>query len=51
LKNTKLVDRNGIEITKALVNSGRCAVTISATAPAYIQPPIGPFVLLPVILK
>lgn len=51
LKNIKLVDRNGIEISKALVNSGRGAVTISATAPAYVQPPIGPYVLIPLISR
>jgi len=41
LNDIKLVDRNALEISKSLANSGYCKVIISDTAPPLIQPPVG----------
>jgi len=52
LNQIKLVDRNALEITKSLSNSGQCKVYISNTAPPLIQPPVGEQTLfLPVMLR
>lgn len=41
LNDIKLVDRNALEISKSLANSGLCRVIISDSAPPLIQPPVG----------
>ena len=51
IKNSKLVDRNAIEISKTLINSGRSSVTINANAPVYIQPLAGPTVFVPFVRR
>ncbi len=50
LNHTKLVDRNALEISKSLANSGQCKVYISDSAPALIQPAVGELEFLPAIL-
>lgn len=50
LNDRKFVDRNAREITLSLINSARCKVTISDTAPPLIQPAINPL-YLPVIMR
>jgi hypothetical protein len=49
--NARLVDRNALEIDKTYINSGNCRVTISATAPVLIQPPLEDNVYLPQALR
>jgi hypothetical protein len=51
LNDTKLVDRNALDITKSLVNSGNCKVIISDSAPELQQNPVGELVFLPIILR
>lgn len=51
LKSTLLVDRNALSISKTLVNSGNCKVTVRDTADELIQPPVGELIFLPVILR
>jgi hypothetical protein len=51
LNDTKLVDRNALEISKSLVNSGRCKVIISDTAPELEQDPVGELIFLPMTLR
>lgn len=51
LNDIKLVDRHPLEISKSLVNSGRCKVTISDTAPVLIQPLVGELEFLPAIRR
>lgn len=50
LANIKLVDRNAQEISKTLINSGRCTIVISDTAPPY-TPPLTDFLWLPLVRK
>jgi hypothetical protein len=51
LNDTKLVDRNALEITKSLVNSGRCKVIISNTAPELEQDPVGELIFMPTTFR
>ncbi|MFN2303882.1 MAG: cohesin domain-containing protein [Anaerolineales bacterium] len=47
LRETLLVDRNALEITKTLFNSSDCRVYISNTADDLIQPPVGEVIFMP----
>ncbi len=51
LSATLLVDRNALEISKSLINSGRCRVTIRDDAPLLQQPLVGELVYLPMIRR
>jgi len=51
LKNSLLVDRNALSISRTLVNSGNCKVTIRDAADDLIQPPVGELIFLPAILR
>lgn len=51
LNDIKLVDRNALAISKSLVNSGQCKVTISDSAAVLNQPAVGELILLPVIRR
>jgi len=51
LNDTKLVDRNALEISKSLANSGHCKVIISTSAPELEQYPVGELIFLPSILR
>jgi hypothetical protein len=46
-----LVDRNAIEIGKSYIDNGYCQTIIKDDAPVLVQPPIGPHVYLPMILR
>jgi hypothetical protein len=48
---TTLVDRNALDITKSMVNSGNCKVIIRNSAPELQQDPVGELVYLPIILR
>ena len=50
LNDRKLVDRNALEVSSSLTNSGHCKVIISDTAPPLIQPALNPL-YLPTILR
>ena len=47
LRETTLVDRNALAITKTLYNSGNCRVYISDTVDDLIQPPVGEVIFMP----
>jgi hypothetical protein len=47
LRETTLVDRNALAITKTLYNSGNCRVYISDTADELIQPSVGEVIYMP----
>lgn len=46
-----LLDRNALNITYDSVNSLRCKVIISDSAPVYVQPAVGFLANMPLILK
>jgi hypothetical protein len=50
LNDRMLVDSNALDVPSSFVNSGRCKVIISDTAPPLIQPAINPL-YLPTILR
>lgn len=47
LNDTKLIDRNALDISKGLTNSGYCKVYISDSATQLIQAPVGEMLFLP----
>jgi hypothetical protein len=47
----QLVDRNALEISKSLINSGKCRVIIRDDAPLLQQPLVGELVYLPMIRR
>lgn len=49
LNDSMLVDRNALVISKSLVNSGKCKVIISDSAPVLVQPPVGELIFLPMV--
>lgn len=51
VEDVTLVDRNALDISKTLINSGICRVNIADDAPLLIQPPVGRLVYLPLVLK
>jgi hypothetical protein len=51
LNETKLVDRNALDVTYTGSNSYKCKVTIRNTNPPLIQPPVGEVLFLPEILR
>jgi hypothetical protein len=51
LNHTKLVNRNALEITKSLANTGQCKVTISDSAAPLIQPTVGELIFMPAIRR
>lgn len=46
-----LVDRNALEISKSYIDTGYCRTIIKDDAPFLVQPPVGPHVYLPLILR
>ncbi len=51
LNDINLVDRNALDISKGLANSGQCKVTISDSAPVLIQPAVGELIFMPAIRR
>jgi len=51
LEAVELVDRNALEISKTLANSGNCKVVIRNDADELIQPPVGELIYLPLIYR
>lgn len=51
LNDITLVDRNALEISRELVDSGRCKVIISDSAPILYQPPVGELVFVPLVVR
>ena len=46
-----LVDRNAIEISKSYIDHGNCWTIIQDDAPVLVQPPVGPRIYLPLVLR